>query len=62
MNDTRLRQAIALLDDTRTTLTDMCEDGNLDPGIANYLTAAKQAVNVGIRHIQIAERIAEAMP
>lgn len=50
MDDTRTRQARALIDDARTLLNEI-----LDEICADNLEAAKQSLNVALKHIHIWE-------
>lgn len=51
MNDSRTRQVAACLDEARTILADMSEEGLQ----SNNLDAARQAANITLRHVHILE-------
>ena len=57
MKDTRLQQAIALLDDARCLIVDIVDEGpSTDKTIRDFnnLDAARQFINSGIVYIQAA--------
>jgi hypothetical protein len=50
MNDTRIRQARALIDDARTILAELADEVT-----DNNLEAARFSLNVSLRHLSILE-------
>jgi hypothetical protein len=57
MNDSRLRQAAALVDDARSLLVDVVDERPIgaDPRDYNAIDAARQFLNSGLVYIQQAE-------
>jgi hypothetical protein len=55
MRDTRLAQVTALLDDARSLLVDIVDDGPGVPEVdANRIDAARQFINSALTYIQAA--------
>lgn len=54
--DSRLTQALALLDDTRTLLAEVVNEGGWSQQDVNRLTAARAFVNSAVPYIQKANR------
>ncbi|MGB0972383.1 MAG: hypothetical protein ACPGVG_15700 [Mycobacterium sp.] len=54
--DSRLSQALALIDDARTLLADLTEEGGWTPQDTNRLTAARGFINSAVPYIQKVNR------
>jgi hypothetical protein len=51
MNDTRLDQACALIDDARTLIADLQEDGGHGPVTSYQLASAREGINQAITYL-----------
>lgn len=57
MRDSRLQQAMALLDDARELLVDLVDEGPKDGATLrdfNQLDSARLSINIAIQHVQYA--------
>lgn len=56
MNDTRLKQAAALIDDARTLLVDIVDNGPITENLRDFnnIDAARQFINSAIPYIEAA--------
>lgn len=56
MKDTRLNQTLALLDDARTLLINIVDDGPLAGNLRDYnnIDASRQFINSAIQYVQYA--------
>lgn len=59
MSDSRLSQVTALIDDARTLLADMAEEGLPADVENNQLASARFSLNVSLQHIHILQNLLE---
>jgi hypothetical protein len=65
VNDTRLNQVTALLDDARGLLVDLVDEGPSDRGSVkdfNNIDAARQFINSAITYVQAASTVVPIRP